>query len=50
MGDRGGRGRAGAEGGAVYTTTSVAYGRAGAVMQKLLAKEKCYGWTGRWTD
>ena len=43
-------GRAGAEWGAVYTTTSVAYGWAGAIMHKLLAKGKCYGPTDRRMD
>ena len=44
---RGSRGRAGAEGGAVYTKTSVACGWAGAVMRKLHAKEKYYRPTDR---
>ena len=38
-GGRGIRGRAGAVGGAIYTTISVACGWAGAVMRKL----ECYG-------
>ena len=38
------------QGGAVYMTTSVACGWAGAVMQKLHAKEKCYRPTDSPTD